>query len=76
MSWFNPPFNSTVRTNIGAEFLKLIDKCFPPGHPLKKIINRNTVAIVKAAPPIYKPLYLGEIENSSRSAEISFAMAQ
>jgi hypothetical protein len=43
--WFNPPFNSSVRTNIGAEFLKLIDKCFPKCHPLHKIANRNTVKV-------------------------------
>ena len=32
--WFNPPFNLSVKTNIAAEFLKIIDKCFPKGHPL------------------------------------------
>ena len=34
--WFNPPFNSTVKTNVGKEFLGLIDKCFPPNHPLEE----------------------------------------
>ena len=24
--WFNPPFNSAVKTNIAKEFLKLVDK--------------------------------------------------
>jgi hypothetical protein len=43
--WFNPPFNSSVRSNIGAEFLKLIDKCFPKCHPLHKIANRITVKV-------------------------------
>ena len=27
--WFNPPYNSTVKTNVGKEFLCLIDKCSP-----------------------------------------------
>ena len=31
--WFNPPFNYTVTTNVGKEFLNLIDQCFPPGNP-------------------------------------------
>ena len=45
ISWFNPPFNATVRTNVGAEFLLLLDRCFPKNHPLHKICNRNTVKI-------------------------------
>ena len=43
--WFNPPFNLAVKTNVGKEFLKLIDKCFKPNHPLSKIINRQTVKV-------------------------------
>ena len=43
--WFNPPYNQAVKTNIGKEFLKLVDKCFPKTHPLAKIINRQTVKI-------------------------------
>ena len=43
ITWFNPPFSQNVSTNVGAMFLKLIDTCFPPFHPLAKIINRNTV---------------------------------
>ena len=34
-----------MRTNIGEQFLKLIDKNFPKNHPLNKVINRNTVKI-------------------------------
>ena len=45
ITWFNPPFSQNVSTNVGARFLKLIDTCFPPFHPLAKIINRNTVKI-------------------------------
>ena len=45
ITWFNPPYSANVYTHIGAKFLKIIDKCFPPNHPLRKIINRNTVKI-------------------------------
>ena len=45
ITWFNPPFASNVRTNIGAKFLKLIDKHFPPTNPLSKLINRNNVKV-------------------------------
>ena len=43
--WFNPPFSKSVNTNIGREFLSLIDKHFPPQHKLHKIFNRNTLKI-------------------------------
>ena len=32
--WFNPPFNNYVVSNIGKEFLKLINKHFPSQHKL------------------------------------------
>ena len=34
-----------VATNVGQEFLKLIDKHFPPGHILHSVLNRSTVKI-------------------------------
>jgi len=45
VTWFNPPFSQTVKTNVGAEFLKIIDSSFPLGHPLRTICNRNTLNI-------------------------------
>ena len=42
---FNPPFSDHVSTNIGREFLKLLDKHFPPNHRLRKICNRSTIKI-------------------------------
>ena len=43
--WFNPPFNRNVQTNFGGAFINLIDKCFPTGHKLRKVFNRNTVKL-------------------------------
>ena len=43
--YFNPPFSRNVKTNIGKQFLALLDKNFPLGHPLRQIMNRNTVKI-------------------------------
>ena len=34
-----------METNVGANFLKLIDKHFPKSNPLSKIINRKTVKV-------------------------------
>ena len=43
--WYNPPYSVTVDTNIGQNFLQLIDKHFPQGHKLHKILNRNCVKV-------------------------------
>ena len=43
--WFNPPWNMAVTTNVGASFLRLVDKHFPKGNPLHKILNRNTIKV-------------------------------
>ena len=43
--WFNPPYSANVATNIGHKFLKAINECFPPSHPLNKILNRNTLKL-------------------------------
>ena len=52
ITWFNPPYNANVRTNVGAEFLILLDTCFPKNHPLYKIYNRNTGKITyRSFPP-------------------------
>ena len=45
VTWFNPPFSKTISTKVGQKFLQLIDSCFPPGHPLRKVVNRSTVKV-------------------------------
>ena len=45
VTWFNPPFNKAVKTNVASTFLSIIDSCFPTDHPLRSIINRNTVKV-------------------------------
>ena len=45
VTWFNPPFSLNVKTNVGKEFLNLIDKSFPPDNPLSKLFNRHTVKL-------------------------------
>ena len=44
-TWFNPPYSKSMATNLGAKFLKLVDKSFPKYHPLQKIFNRNTLKL-------------------------------
>ena len=43
--WFNPPFSSNVKNDIGRKFLKIVDKIFTKTHPLSKIFNRTTLKI-------------------------------
>ena len=45
VTWFNPPFSLNVKTNVGKEFLALLDKSFPPDNPLSKLFNRHTVKV-------------------------------
>ena len=43
--WFNPPWSSNVKSNIGAQFLRIISECFSRGHILHKVFNRNNVKV-------------------------------
>ena len=43
--WFNPPFSINIRTNIGQQFFKLLNKHFPKENSLHKIFNKNTVKL-------------------------------
>ena len=51
VTWFNPPFCKSVKTNIGAEFFKILAECFPPESKLHKIFNKNTVKISYSCMP-------------------------
>ena len=39
--WFNPPFNSNVKTNVGKLYLTLLQKHFPRHHKYYKLFNKN-----------------------------------
>ena len=57
--WFNPPWNSEVKTNIGKEFLKLVDECFPPENPISKIFNRKSVKVSYSTTPNMEQIIAG-----------------
>ena len=67
--WFNPPWSSNVKTNIGAEFLKLIDKHFPKGHPLHKVLNRSTVKVSYRTTPNIKKIIAAHNSKILRNLE-------
>ena len=45
LMWYYPPFNFQVNTstNIGQEFIRIIERNFPEQNPLHKNINKRTV---------------------------------
>ena len=45
ITYFNPPFSMLLQTNLTRQLNKIIQDCFLKGHPLSKIINRNTVQV-------------------------------
>ena len=74
--WFNPPYNKNVRTNIGKEFISLINRSFPAGHKLRKIFNRNTVKLSYSCMPNVKQLIDGHNKAVLQSAQHSTAAAR
>ena len=63
--WYNPPYNATVSTNIGKEYLKIVDECFPQGSKLRKIFNRNNMKISYSGTP-----NIAKIINAKNSRNI------
>ena len=43
--WFNPPYSSHVKTNVGKIFMKLTVTHFPKHHRYHKILNKNTIKL-------------------------------
>ena len=43
--YWNPPYSMNVKTNIGAKFLALIDRCFPKGSLMGKVFNRSNLKL-------------------------------
>ena len=45
VTYFNPPFSNTVKTNVGKEFFRIFQECIPEGHALLKYFNKHTVKL-------------------------------
>ena len=54
--WYNPPFDSSVKTNLGRKFLHIVEKCFQNNHPLYKIFNRHTLKLSYSCMPNMKSI--------------------
>lgn len=49
--YFNPPFSKNVKTNIGRQFLNLINKHFKVGHKYRSLFNRNNLKVSYSCMP-------------------------
>ena len=54
ITWYNPPFDIRVETNLGKKFLRIVCECFPKGHALRPIFNRNTLKLSYSCMPNVK----------------------
>ena len=45
ITWFNPPYDKYITSNIRRDFLNLISKHFPNHRPLAKIFSRNNIKV-------------------------------
>ena len=43
--WYNPPYSSNLKTNVGKKFLTLLRKHFPPSSVLYKLFNQKKVKL-------------------------------
>ena len=52
--WWNPPFSLDVKTKVGENFFKILEKNFPRGSPFYKLFNQNTVKMSYRTTPNLK----------------------
>ena len=63
ITWYNPPWDSNVKTNLGRKFLLVIDKCFPKNHSLNKIFNKHTLKLSYSCMPNMKAVISSHNKN-------------
>ena len=63
ITWYNPPWDNNVKTNLGRKFLLIVDKCFPKNHPLNKIFNRHTLKLSYSCMPNMKAVISSHNKN-------------
>ena len=76
IAWYNPPWDSNVKTNLGRKFLPLVDKCFPKHHPLNKIFNRHTLKFSYSCMPNMKAVISSHNKNILAQNGVTAAPSQ
>ena len=69
ITWYNPPYCKSVKTNIGAEFFKILKRCFPPNSKLHKIFNKNTVKLSYSCMPNIGRIISGQNKKILKKVE-------
>ena len=69
VTWYNPPYNMNVETNIGHKFLKIINESFPSGHKLARAFNRQTLKLSYSCMPNMKAIIDGHNKSINNAAE-------
>ena len=64
--WFNPPFSSNIKTRIGEEFFKILNKHFPKGSKFHKLFNKNNVKLSYSCMPSMKSVISGHNQKLLR----------
>ena len=54
--WYNPPWNTNVKTNLGRKFIDIINRCFPNEHPVHKIFNKHKLKLSYSCMPNIKSI--------------------
>ena len=49
--WFNSPYSANVKTNVGRNFMRLVDKHFPRYHIYHKLFNRSNIKLSYSCMP-------------------------
>ena len=65
ITWYNPPFDSNVKTNLGRKFLHIVDKCFQKSHPFYKIFNRHNLKLSYSCMPNMKSVVSSHTKTRS-----------
>ena len=76
LTWYNPPWDSNVKTNPGRKFLLIVDKCFPKNHPLNKIFNRHTLKLSYSCMPNMKAIISSHNKNMLAQDSATAAQTQ
>ena len=52
--WFTPPYEMTVASSLGKDFINLVKEEFPPGHPYHSVLNEHTIRFSYSVNPNLK----------------------
>ena len=67
--WFNPPYSSNIKTNIGKAFFGILKKHFPDDSELSRLFNKKSVKISYSCMPSMQSLISGHNKKMLRGQE-------